>query len=68
MEEKITIYIYLMKNIMKCEKIKIKYKRNGKIKVLKIYEIGKSYGGDSILYRMYGGFCLGKEVLKICKK
>lgn len=46
---------------------KIKYKRNGKIKVLKVSEIGNSYGGQKIFYNYNGGFCLEKEVIKKCK-
>ncbi len=46
---------------------KIKYLRNKKIKVLKVYEIGSSYGRDKIFYMENGGFCMGKEVIKKCK-
>lgn len=46
---------------------KVKYIRNKKIKILKVCEISKSYGNDFILYNYNGGFCMGKEVIKICK-
>jgi len=50
-----------------CVGDKIKYLRNKKVKVLKVSEIGNSYGSDKIFYRQDGGFCMGKEVIKKCK-
>jgi hypothetical protein len=46
---------------------KIKYLRNKKVKVLKVSEIGRSYGSDKIFYKHDGGFCIGKEVIKKCR-
>lgn len=46
---------------------KLKYSRNGKIKIIKVYEIGKSYGSKKIFYNFNGGFCMENEVIKICK-
>ena len=46
---------------------KIKYFRNKKTRVLKVFEIGNSYGRDKIFYNRDGGFCMGKEVIKKCK-
>lgn len=46
---------------------KIKYKRNNRIHVLKVSEIGNTYGNKKIFYRLDGGFCMENEVMKKCK-
>lgn len=43
----------------------IKYIRNKKEYILKVFEIGNSYGLDKIFYNENGGFCMGKEVISI---